>query len=167
MAAAPVVFFISRIGARITLPCPLDHVPCSVTFVSVLSLTPASHSCYVLASDIHPTYRSMCALHLALFRARNKLFASATEAFRRGQGVVARDLARRGRELNVLMKEKHRQAASEIFASRNPGDQVWRVQATWACSCFFAGRPPAGRPSCRRNIRTVGISSPVRKGGSC
>eukprot|EP00752_Nemacystus_decipiens_P011357 g10091.t1 len=60
-----------------------------------------------------------------LARARNKLFTSATEAFRRGQGMVARDLARRGRELNVLMKEKHRQAASKIFASRNPGDQVF------------------------------------------
>lgn len=57
-------------------------------------------------------------------RARNKLFTSATEAFRRGQGMVARDLARRGRELNLRMKEKHQQAAQEIFASRNPGDQV-------------------------------------------
>lgn len=38
--------------------------------------------------------------------------------------MLARDLARRGRELNLFMKEKHRQAASDIFASRNPGDQV-------------------------------------------
>lgn len=38
--------------------------------------------------------------------------------------MVARDLARRGRELNRRMKEKHQQAAQEIFASRNPGDQV-------------------------------------------
>ncbi|CAM9949758.1 unnamed protein product, partial [Hapterophycus canaliculatus] len=57
-------------------------------------------------------------------RARNKLFTLATEAFRRGEGMVARDLARRGRELNLQMKEKHRQAAAEIFASRNPGDQA-------------------------------------------
>ncbi|CAN0089660.1 unnamed protein product [Pylaiella littoralis] len=61
-----------------------------------------------------------------LARARNKLFTSATEAFRRGgQGAIARDLARRGRELNSRMKEKHREAAREIFTSRNPGDQVF------------------------------------------
>ncbi|CAN0425063.1 unnamed protein product, partial [Scytosiphon promiscuus] len=61
-------------------------------------------------------------------RARNKLFTLATEAFRRGEGMIARDLARRGRELNSQMKEKHRQAAADIFASRNPGDQVFERQ---------------------------------------
>lgn len=37
---------------------------------------------------------------------------------------MARDLARRGRELNKQMKEKHRKAARDIFDYRNPGDQV-------------------------------------------
>lgn len=57
-------------------------------------------------------------------RARNKFFQSATEAFRRGEGMAARDLAKKGRELNEKMKDKHRQAAIQIFVSRNPGNQV-------------------------------------------
>ncbi|CAB1101176.1 unnamed protein product [Ectocarpus sp. CCAP 1310/34] len=61
-----------------------------------------------------------------LARARNKFFTSATEAFQRGDGLLARDLARRGRELNFRMKEKHRQAAEYIFGARNPGDQVFQ-----------------------------------------
>ncbi|CBJ30179.1 conserved unknown protein [Ectocarpus siliculosus] len=67
-----------------------------------------------------------------LARARNKFFTSATEAFRRGDGLLARDLARRGRELNFRMKEKHQQAAEYIFGARNPGDQV--------CSTFDNAR---------------------------
>lgn len=38
--------------------------------------------------------------------------------------MIARDLARRGRDFNVKMKEKHRLAAASIFNSRNPGEQV-------------------------------------------
>ena len=73
-----------------------------------------------------PKYLHADTLHtVECSRARNKLFTSATEAFRRGQGKVARDLARRGRELNAEMKEKHRQAASAIFSARNPADQVY------------------------------------------
>lgn len=82
-------------------------------------------------------------------RVRNKLFTSATEAFRRGQGMSARDLARRGRELNLKMKEKHREAAEAIFGARNPGDQVrcYRIaqncfgcngsRFSWAISLFI------------------------------
>lgn len=73
-------------------------------------------------------------------RARNKFFTSATEAFRRGEGLAARDLARRGRELNSKMKEKHHQAATEIFSSRNPGDQV-----NWAIPCWGYYATPCTR----------------------
>lgn len=67
-------------------------------------------------------------LLLGLDRLRNRFFMAATEAFRRGQGMAARDLARRGRDLNTKMKEKHTEAARDIFHSRNPGDQVRQMK---------------------------------------
>lgn len=131
------------------------HVSCEKTFPIIFFSLPHCRCTWCITCSFFPSnfgscvvIRYRCCGHSILFcgcfalalldftplvfvestpthRARNKLFTSATEAFRRGgQGAIARDLARRGRELNLMMKEKHRQAAREIFESRNPGDQV-------------------------------------------
>lgn len=103
---------VANFSSKVTLTQNESSLCFVVPLINLTSLTP-----------LHPLKPFL------VLRARNKLFTSATEAFRRGQGMLARDLARRGRELNLRMKEKHRQAASEIFSARNPGDQVH----PWGC----------------------------------
>ncbi|CEG39394.1 hypothetical protein F443_09528 [Plasmopara halstedii] len=57
--------------------------------------------------------------------ARNKCFMGATQAYRNGNKALAKDLSRQGHEYNVKMKNFHFLAASEIFESRNPPNQLY------------------------------------------
>eukprot|EP00611_Tribonema_gayanum_P001566 TRINITY_DN11143_c0_g1_i1.p1 TRINITY_DN11143_c0_g1~~TRINITY_DN11143_c0_g1_i1.p1 ORF type:complete len:733 (+),score=253.24 TRINITY_DN11143_c0_g1_i1:124-2322(+) len=59
-----------------------------------------------------------------LARSRNGYFMSATRAYRGGDAKSASALAAKGRELNGLMKERHRAAARCIYDARNPQQQV-------------------------------------------
>lgn len=52
-------------------------------------------------------------------RLRNMYFMRATEAFLSGNGKLARDLSRLGREHDVKSKQAHSFAAKQIFSARN------------------------------------------------
>ncbi|EFJ50812.1 hypothetical protein VOLCADRAFT_103868 [Volvox carteri f. nagariensis] len=54
-----------------------------------------------------------------LARARNQCFQQATLAYLSGNKALAKQLGRRGRELNEAMKAAHAAAARRIFAQRN------------------------------------------------
>ncbi|KAG5186518.1 hypothetical protein JKP88DRAFT_346533 [Tribonema minus] len=73
-----------------------------------------------------------------LARSRNGYFMSATRAYRGGDAKSASALAAKGRELNGLMKERHRAAARCIYDARNPQQQVlerrWRTAAAAAAA---------------------------------
>ncbi|EGZ17006.1 hypothetical protein PHYSODRAFT_314545 [Phytophthora sojae] len=57
--------------------------------------------------------------------ARNKCFMGATQAYRNGNKALAKGLSKQGHEYNVKMKNFHFLAASEIFESRNPPNQLY------------------------------------------
>lgn len=52
-------------------------------------------------------------------RIRNSCFEEATKAYLSGDKKLAKELGRKGRMYNALMKESHEKAAIGIFASRN------------------------------------------------
>lgn len=52
-------------------------------------------------------------------RIRNSCFEEATKAYLSGDKKLAKELGRKGRMYNALMKESHEKAAMGIFASRN------------------------------------------------
>ncbi|POM69033.1 CCCH zinc finger and SMR domain containing hypothetical protein, partial [Phytophthora palmivora] len=57
--------------------------------------------------------------------ARNKCFMGATQAYRNGNKALAKGLSKQGHEYNTKMKHFHFLAASEIFESRNPPNQLY------------------------------------------
>ncbi|KAG6614574.1 NEDD4-binding protein 2 [Phytophthora cinnamomi] len=57
--------------------------------------------------------------------ARNKCFMGATQAYRNGNKALAKGLSKQGHEYNAKMKNFHFLAASEIFESRNPPNQLY------------------------------------------
>ncbi|TDH67340.1 hypothetical protein CCR75_003357 [Bremia lactucae] len=57
--------------------------------------------------------------------ARNKCFMGATQAYRNGNKALAKKLSTEGHEYNIKMKTFHFLAASEIFESRNPPNQLY------------------------------------------
>lgn len=57
--------------------------------------------------------------------ARNKCFMGATQAYRNGNKGLAKDLSKQGHDYNAKMKNFHFLAASEIFESRNPPNQLY------------------------------------------
>ncbi|CAI5729294.1 unnamed protein product [Hyaloperonospora brassicae] len=57
--------------------------------------------------------------------ARNKCFMGATQAYRSGNKALAKGLSKQGHEYNTKMKHLHFLAASEIFESRNPPNQLY------------------------------------------
>ncbi|KUF79193.1 NEDD4-binding protein 2 [Phytophthora nicotianae] len=61
--------------------------------------------------------------------ARNKCFMGATQAYRKyelfGNKALAKGLSKQGHEYNAKMKNFHFLAASEIFESRNPPNQLY------------------------------------------
>ncbi|OWZ08295.1 hypothetical protein PHMEG_00019184 [Phytophthora megakarya] len=57
--------------------------------------------------------------------ARNKCFMGATQAYRNGNKALAKGLSKQGHEYNTKMKNFHFLAASEIFESRNPPNQLY------------------------------------------
>ncbi|CAH0519615.1 unnamed protein product [Peronospora belbahrii] len=57
--------------------------------------------------------------------ARNKCFMGATQAYRNGNKALAKGLSKQGHEYNAKMKHFHFLAASEIFESRNPPNQLY------------------------------------------
>ncbi|CAI5701741.1 hypothetical protein KXD40_002929 [Peronospora effusa] len=57
--------------------------------------------------------------------ARNKCFMGATQAYRNGNKALAKGLSKQGHEYNAKMKHFHFLAASDIFESRNPPNQLY------------------------------------------
>ncbi|KAG3120265.1 hypothetical protein PI124_g400 [Phytophthora idaei] len=57
--------------------------------------------------------------------ARNKCFMGATQAYRNGNKALAKGLSKQGHDYNAKMKNFHFLAASEIFESRNPPNQLY------------------------------------------
>eukprot|EP00039_Didymoeca_costata_P024674 m.11111 g.11111 ORF g.11111 m.11111 type:complete len:697 (+) comp4376_c0_seq1:327-2417(+) len=66
-------------------------------------------------------YRDLRAQAIQNAQARNRFLQEATGAYMRGDKQAARDLSRKGRHYDQLMREQHREAAQILFKSRNNG----------------------------------------------
>lgn len=73
-------------------------------------------------------YKKLRADASTLASARNACFVNATQCYRNGNKARATELSRQGREYNAKMKALHLLAATEIFKSRNPPNQLYRDQ---------------------------------------